>query len=64
MEMVGVGEGININHECVFIERYIYSWFFEKKEPFSPLPVEQDTREQDDCCYNVMVLVKRQNELP
>ena len=66
MEMVGVGDGININHECVFIERYIYSGFFEKKERFSRLQVELDTWEQDnfdDCHYNIMLLVKRQNEL-
>ena len=65
MEMVGVGYGININHECVFIERYIYSGFFVKKERFSCLQVEQDTWEKDnfdDCRYNIMVLVKRQNE--
>ena len=60
------GDGININHECFFTERYIYSEIFEKKELFSRLQVEQDTWKQDnfdDCRYNIMVLVKRQNEL-
>ena len=40
MEMVGVGDSINMNHECVFIERYIYSGFFEKKDRFSRFQVE------------------------
>ena len=60
------GDVININHECVLIEGYIYSGFFLKKERFSHFRVEQDTWEQDnfdDCCYNILVLVKRQNKL-
>ena len=31
IEMVGGGDGININHECVFTKRYFCSGFFEKK---------------------------------
>ena len=57
---------ININHECTFIERYIYSGLFEKKELFSRFQAKEDTWEQDnfeDCCYNIMVLVKRQIKL-
>ena len=48
------------------LEGYIYSGFFLKKERFSHFQVEQDTWEQDnfdDCCYNILVLVKRQNKL-
>ena len=61
------GDVSKMNHECVLIERYIYCGFFLKKERFSHLQMEQDTWEQDnfdDCHYNIMVLVKRQNELP
>ena len=41
--------------------------FLGKKERFSRLQVEQDTWEQDNFdgrFYNMIVLVKRQNELP